>query len=109
MRTLVAEAAGVLETRRASGPLAWSTRAFAARVHVARRQLAPISGIAYLTDSFRREAAHIAGGGVTGEARPVAPARQALRVAYAIRWVELITGVMLPALQPWTGSRAARG
>jgi len=108
MRTLVAEAAGVLETRRASGPLAWSTRAFAARVR-ARRQLAPISGIACLADSFRREAAHIACGGVTGEAGPVAPAWQALRVAFAIQSVELTTDVMLPTLQPWTGSRAARG
>ncbi len=109
MRILAADAARVLETGRADDPPAGSTPAFASRVQVARRQLAPISGVACLADSFRREAAHIAGGGVTGVSEPVGPAWHALRVAYAIRWLEITTGIVFPAWQAGTGSRAAPG
>jgi hypothetical protein len=99
----------VLETTRADDPPAWSTPAFASRVEAARRQLAPIGGIPGLIDSFRREAAHIAGGEVAGATGTMGSAWQALRAAYAIRWVEITTGVVSPVWRAHTGSRAARG
>jgi hypothetical protein len=109
MRILAEDAARVLETARADDAPAWSTPAFATRVQAARRQLAPIRGTPSLVDSFRREAAHIAGGEAAGAAGPTGPAWQALQAAYAIRWVELSTGVALPAWEACTGPRAARG
>lgn len=98
-RMLAAGAAQVLDTACTGASPAWSTRAFACRVNVTRRQLAPINGILSLVDSFRREAAHLAGCPRVGVTRKGGRAWEAVQAAYAIRWVELSTGVDLPAWQ----------
>jgi hypothetical protein len=105
---LEADAQRILDAARADDPPTWATRAFALRVQAARHQLAPIGRRAALVDSFRREAGHRSRGDASGSARE-RPAWQAVRVAYAIRWIELASGTVLPAWKPWTGSRATQG
>jgi hypothetical protein len=77
-------------------------------VQVTRHHLAPIRRLPCLVDSFRREAAHVARANVPGRTEPTGPGWQAVRVAYAIRWIELSTGAALPAWQAWAPSDAAR-
>jgi hypothetical protein len=103
-RILAAEAARVLEAGREDDPPAWGSARFAARVQATRGQLAPIARRSSLADSFCREAAQVA----DDFRDPARPEWQAVRMAYAIRWLELATGVVLPAWPAWMGSDAAR-
>ena len=69
-------------------PRRWTTPAFAAEVDRTRAQLAPIRTRDALLASFRREATISATRGNAGDGRPAGP----VRVAYAIRWLELGDG-----------------
>jgi hypothetical protein len=70
-------------------PEAWRAAGFCGRVEAARRDLAPIASSGLLVESFRREAFH-------GE--PGGAAADAVRVAYAIRWLEVVLKLDVP---PW--------
>ena len=101
--TLAAEA---LRLRRrladpAALPAAWSERAFVREVGLARAHLAPIRSRAGLVASFSREAFHAVPADQVGEATA------AVRVAYALRWLELRSGRAWPSWPPavGTGSR----
>jgi hypothetical protein len=59
-----------------------------------RRHLAPIELPPLLEASFGREA-------FQRLAAPRARPATALRAAYAIRWIELATGIRLPPFQLW--------
>ena len=72
-------------------PPPWSRPTFAERVQAVRRQLAPLGSQRLLEASFAREALH---------AHPVVEPPTAVRVAYAIRWIELTLGPDLPAWPP---------
>src|SRR5262245_3802149 len=97
-RTLAAEALRVL--RRFADPAlvppAWSEAAFIREVGLVRAHLAPIHTRGGLAASFSREAFHarrVAGGDdVPG----------AVRVAYALRWLELGSRRAVPAWPPAT-------
>jgi hypothetical protein len=67
------------------------------RVEAIRRQLAPIPNPAALLASFQREAA-------VGAGHPSAMPLTPLRIAYAIRWIELMTGLRLPDWRAWPGA-----
>lgn len=69
-------------------PQRWLTPAFAAEVDRTRAQLAPIRTRDALLASFRREASISATRGTAVDGRPAGP----VRVAYAIRWLELGDG-----------------
>jgi len=91
--TLAAEA---LRLRRrladpAALPAAWSERAFVREVGLVRAHLAPIRSRAGLVASFSREAFHAVPADQGGEATG------ALRVAYALRWLELRSGRAWPS------------
>jgi hypothetical protein len=62
-------------------------------VGAARTQLAPLHDARLLAESFAREALH---------ARRQIGRPGAIRVAYAIRWLELATGTDLPPWPIWT-------
>ena len=86
--TLAAEA---LRLRRrlaspTSVPDAWCERAFLREVALVRAHLAPIRSRAGLAASFSREAFHAVPADEVGEAPG------AVRVAYALRWLELGSG-----------------
>jgi hypothetical protein len=86
--TLAAEA---LRLRRrladpAALPATWSERAFVREVALVRAHLAPIRSRAGLAASFSREAFHALPADEIGEAPG------AVRVAYAVRWLELGSG-----------------
>ncbi len=93
-RALVAaDAVAVLAVvGRGRGPAAWHRSGFARRVEAARRHLAPIAAADVLAESFRREAFLTA-----------LPRRgpDAVRAAYAIRWLELVAGVAVPPWHAW--------
>jgi hypothetical protein len=92
-RRLASDAGAVLAVAtHGQGPAAWYRTGFARRVDAARRQLAPISAPGLLAESFRREASVS-----TGQGRPV----DAVRAAYAIRWLELETGRAVPPWHAW--------
>ena len=82
----------------------WTTDRFARQVAAVRRHLDPIPDTDRLADSFGREAFHGARIG-----RSPAIATSPVRVAYAIRWIELIAGIGLPDwpawLEPWPRPR----
>jgi hypothetical protein len=83
----------------ASIPPRWSTHAFGREVALVRRQLAPIRSREALAESFRREAAvavTATAGPSTGE--PPGP----VRVAYAIRWLQLGDDRNRPSWEDWT-------
>lgn len=94
------DAAAILEglPRRAAGRR-WAAVAFAREVEGIRRHLAPISEPGVLLSSFGREAVHLR----TAVAAGAAPATP-IRVAYAIRWIELVTGLRLPDWSTWMES-----
>ncbi len=73
-------------------PVAWSRPGFAARVRVAQRQLACLHSWRSLSDSFARESLH---------AHPIAAEPTPIRVAYAIRWLELVADVVIPDWGTW--------
>jgi CRP/FNR family transcriptional regulator, cyclic AMP receptor protein len=90
---LLARDVRVLEAavRDAALPPSWSSPGFVARVESARRQLAPLRSRQLLRASFAREALH---------QHPAAEWPTAVRVAYAIRYIELRFGPGMPA---WPG------
>lgn len=74
-------------------PARWSTFAFAREVDRTRAQLAPIRTRAGLVTSFSREASIAATREVVPTGLPAGP----VRIAYAIRWLELGDGRSRPA------------
>ena len=94
--TLAAEA---LRLRRrladpAALPAAWSERAFVREVALVRAHLAPIRSRAGLAASFSREAFHAVPADESGEGPG------AVRLAYALRWLELGSGRTWPSWPP---------
>lgn len=83
----------VLRVRRGPRPPRWSAPAFVRSVDLVRAHLAPIHERGTLAQSFAREAFHVIGA-------PALPAldESPVRVAYAIRWLELGDRVARP---PW--------
>ena len=77
-------------------PPAWSEAAFIREVGLVRTHLAPIRSRGGLAASFAREAFHSA----PGEGREDVPG--AVRVAYALRWLELGSRRSVPAWPPAT-------
>jgi len=75
-------------------PAAWSERAFVREVALVRAHLAPIRSRAGLAASFSREAFHALPADEVGEAPG------AVRVAYALRWLELGSGRTWPSWPP---------
>ena len=82
----------------ASLPPAWSEGAFVREVALVRTHLAPIRSRAGLAASFSREAFHVVPADQIGEAIG------AVRVAYALRWLELGSGRAWPSWPPFVAS-----
>ena len=76
-------------------PARWTSHSFSVEVDRTRAQLAPIRSRAGLVNSFTREAS-IAVTRTSGPASPDLPGGP-VRVAYAIRWLELGDGRARPA------------
>jgi len=74
-------------------PTRWTTYPFGREVDRTRGQLAPIRSRAALLASFSREASIAVTRGAIGTGLPAGP----VRVAYAIRWLELGDGRPRPA------------
>ena len=74
----------------------WQDERFAGQVEAVRRHLAPIVDPELIAASFTREAFH-----GPRLARVAAVAASPVRVAYAIRWIELQVGLALPAFRCW--------
>ena len=74
-------------------PARWTTYPFGQEVDRTRGQLAPIRSRSALLASFSREASIAATRGVSDSGLPAGP----VRVAYAIRWLELGDGRARPA------------
>jgi hypothetical protein len=85
---------------RDAGP--WGEPAFAREVDRVLRDLAPIVSRRALASSFAREAFRRSGPLTAREAAVV----EAVRLAYAVRWLELGEGRPRPG---WSGSVTARG
>ena len=77
-------------------PPRWVARGFLREVATVRRHLAPIADPAVLAASFGREAFR----GARVEPGHAVEA-SAVRVAYAIRWIELGIDLRLPAWELW--------
>ena len=88
-RALAGDALAILRLVRGAGrpPAIWSTVPFGREVELVRAHLRPIRTRAALSASFGHEAFHLAPEAVAA-ARSVGP----VRVAYAIRWLELGDG-----------------
>jgi hypothetical protein len=82
-------------------PPRWSTRAFAIEVAAVRAQLAPIRSRRSLAESFGREAA-VAATATPPTTDPTTPPGP-VRVAYAIRWLELGDERLRPSWDAWIG------
>jgi len=82
-------------------PRRWSTVAFAREVAAVRAQLAPIRSRKALAESFGREAA-VAATLTPPTIDPPEPPGP-VRVAYAIRWLELGDDRLRPSWTEWTG------
>ncbi len=81
---------------------AWGDVTFGRQVEVVRRQLAPIRSRSSLAASFGREAFHVrrqVGLSPDVEGMPAATPPGPVRLAYALRWLELGDGQARPA---WT-------
>ena len=74
----------------------WQDERFAGQVDAVRRHLAPIEDPELIAASFTREAFH-----GPRLARVPAVAASPVRVAYAIRWMELQVGLALPGFRCW--------
>ena len=85
-------------------PPRWSTHAFAREVAAVRAQLAPIRSRRSLVDSFGREAA-VAATTMPPTIDPPEPPGP-VRVAYAVRWLELGDDRLRPSWDKWTGQLA---
>jgi hypothetical protein len=93
------EAARILAGR-PGGPPGIRGPAFAREVERYRRHLAPIVIAELLEASFGREAFQRIG------RRPHLRGRSPLRVAYAVRWIELKTDIDLPPWSLWSEESA---
>ena len=80
----------------------WGEPAFGREVERVRRHLAPLHSRMTLMASFGREAFQHLGAGAEGGGPPLA----AVRVAYALRWLELGDGQTRP---PWRNLVEATG
>jgi hypothetical protein len=89
----------------ASLPRRWSTHAFAREVAAVRAQLAPIRSRRSLAESFGREAA-VAATIIPPSVDPAEPPGP-VRVASAIRWLELGDDRIRPSWAEWTGQPPA--
>jgi hypothetical protein len=79
---------------------AWTEPAFGREIEAIRRQLAPIRSRSGLAASFSREAFNIRRAGMRPEEGEVdSPPPGPVRLAYALRWLELGDGQPRPA---WT-------
>jgi len=79
---------------------AWEDVAFGRQVEAIRRQLAPIRSRSGLAASFDREAFHVrrqVGLSPDVEGMPAATPPGPVRLAYALRWLELGDGRLRPA------------
>ena len=88
----------------AGRPARWTAAGFRREVDLVRAHLRPIRTRAALAASFGREAFH-------GQAPPGsdrALGASAVRVAYAIRWLEIEDGVDRPGWRDWVDSRVRR-
>jgi hypothetical protein len=81
-------------------PALWRTPSFARRVESARLHLGAARSRAVLADSFEREACRL-GPATSGAARRA----EAVRVAYALRWIELTRGVDQAVWPHWLDRR----
>src|SRR5262245_9245277 len=86
----------VLRIGRGPRPTRWSAPAFIRSVDLIRTHLAPIRDRGMLAQSFGREAFHTTGAPDLPDL-DVSP----VRVAYAIRWLELGDGVARPGWRTW--------
>jgi hypothetical protein len=78
-------------------PATWAHPIFGREVEVARAQLAPVRTRGALADSYRREAFHDLPGCLPdAEPGPV-------RIAYALRWLELGDGIVGPTWSSMVG------
>jgi hypothetical protein len=91
----------------ASLPSRWSTHAFAREVAEVRAQLAPIQSRRSLAESFAREAAVCATKTRSATDPPSPPGP--VRVAYAIRWLELGDDRLRPSWESWIGQPMGLG
>jgi hypothetical protein len=85
-------------------PRRWATYAFGREVDRTRAQLAPIRSRAGLLASFSREASISATRTVGPSSEPAGP----VRVAYAIRWLELGDQRPRPSWEQWIGQPPPR-
>jgi hypothetical protein len=94
-RALAVDALAILRLARGAGqlPAIWSTVRFGREVELVRAHLRPIRTRAALSASFGHEAFHMA-----PEAGEAARSPGPVRVAYAIRWLELGDG---GRREPW--------
>jgi hypothetical protein len=83
-------------------PGLWRTPGFARRVEAARRQLLAARSRDVLAGSYEREACRL-GPATPGSARHA----EAVRAAYAMRWLELARGAELPSWTAWLDGPAA--
>jgi hypothetical protein len=84
---------------RATRPPRWAAPAFGREVDLVRAHLRPIGSRSMLATSFGREAFH-------GQAAPGSDAAlggSAVRVAYALRWLELGEGLSRPTWKALLG------
>jgi len=95
-RALASDALRLLRQVRdpARRPQRWHDQGLARDVELIRRHLAPLRTRRALAASFGREAFHVA----PPTAGPSAPDAGPVRLAYAIRWLELGDGTLCP---PW--------
>lgn len=78
-------------------PSRWTSASFAREVEAVRRHLAPIRTPEPLLSSFGREAFQ----GRRAVAAPIGSAGP-VRIAYTIRWIELVADLHMPEWSLWT-------
>lgn len=89
-------AAGLSAALAAGAPEAWRAPGFARRVDAVRAGLTTARSRSVLAASFEREACRL-GPATSGAARRA----EAVRAAYAVRWLELGSGTTIPAWSAW--------
>ena len=83
-------------------PQRWRTKDFARMVDLVRTHLRPISSRGSLAISYTHEHFHVAAVGAAPAPR-VLLTRNATEVAYALRWMELASGLPRPSWPVLTG------
>ena len=106
---LVDDAARILLTMTGDLPVVapWWSRRFAREVALVRRHLEPVCSPEVLASSFGREAFHVLAA-APGAAGTTPSSAGAVRVAYAIRWIELQLDLDLPPWGSWLGDSRPR-